>query len=453
MSRVLENLEPKAVFHFFEDLTRIPHGSRNTKAISDYCVSFAKERGLWVYQDALNNVIIKKPASAGYEASPAVILQGHLDMVAEKTPESPIDFTKDALELRIEGDYVSANGTTLGGDDGIAVAMALAVLDSDVIAHPALEVVFTVDEEIGMEGAQGLDFTQLSARRMLNVDSEDEGIFTVSCAGGASANVSIGLTSAPCALACAHLTVSGLIGGHSGQEIDKGRANANLLLGRVLDAMQKKLSYRLVSAAGGLKDNAIPNASEAVLALREEDLSAAREIAAACEADFRKEYAAADPGVTIALEPAPACEQALTEEATLRVIHFLLLVPNGIAAMSMDIPGLVQTSLQPRYFPCGGWGSDSGQFGQKFRFVAEADAACPHRRAGAAAGRVASCDGRVSRMGIPARVPAARQACRSLYPADRQGTEDRSHSRGTGMRPVCRSTPRARLRFLRPRSG
>ena len=319
MSRVLENLEPKAVFHFFEDLTRIPHGSRNTKAISDYCAAFAEARGLWVYQDELNNVIIKKPASAGYETAPAVILQGHLDMVAEKTPESPIDFTKDALELRIEGDYVSANGTTLGGDDGIAVAMALAVLDSDVIAHPALEVVFTVDEEIGMEGAQG-------------------------CAGGASANVSIGLTSAPCALACAHLTVSGLIGGHSGQEIDKGRANANLLLGRVLDAMQKKLSYRLVSAAGGLKDNAIPNASEAVLALREEDLSAAREIAAACEADFRKEYAAADPGVTIALEPAPACEQALTEEATLRVIHFLLLVPNGIAAMSMDIPGLVQTS-------------------------------------------------------------------------------------------------------------
>ena len=179
---------------------------------------------------------------------------------------------------------------------------------------------------------------------MLNVDSEDEGIFTVSCAGGASANVSIGLTSAPCALACARLTVSGLIGGHSGQEIDKGRANANLLLGRVLNAVQKKLSYRLVSAAGGLKDNAIPNAAEAVLALREEDMPAAREIAAACEADFRKEYAAADPGVAVALEPAPACDQALTEEATLRVVRFLLLVPNGIAAMSMDILGLVQTS-------------------------------------------------------------------------------------------------------------
>ena len=342
--RVLEQLEPKNVLSFFEDLCAIPHGSGNTKAISDYCVKFAESRGLEVHQDGLNNVVIVKPATPGYEAAPTVIVQGHLDMVAEKTPDSPINFLTDGLELEVDGDFIRAKGTTLGGDDGIAVAMALAILDSSEIAHPALEAVFTVDEEIGMEGAQGLDFSQLSARRMLNVDSEDEGIFTVSCAGGASANVSIGLTSAPCALACAHLTVSGLIGGHSGQEIDKGRANANLLLGRVLNAVQCKLSFRLVSAAGGLKDNAIPNAAEAVLALREEDMPAAREIAAACEADFRKEYAAADPGVAVALEPAPACDQALTEEATLRVVRFLLLVPNGIAAMSMDIPGLVQTS-------------------------------------------------------------------------------------------------------------
>lgn len=344
MPRVLEHLEPKAVFHFFEDLTRIPHGSRNTKAISDYCVAFARARGLWVYQDALNNVIIKKPASAGYEAAPAVIVQGHLDMVAEKTPESPIDFTKDALELQVGGDYVSAKSTTLGGDDGIAVAMALAVLDSSEIAHPALEAVFTVDEEIGMEGAQGLDYSLLSARRMLNIDSEDEGIFTVSCAGGASANVSVGLTMAPNQAPCAKLCVSGLIGGHSGQEIDKGRANANLLLGRALQALLEKLPVRLVSAAGGLKDNAIPNAAEAVLTLAEAALPAAKQIVAACEADFRKEYAVADPGLRLTLEPAPAAPQALTEEATLRVIRYLLLVPNGIAAMSMDIPGLVQTS-------------------------------------------------------------------------------------------------------------
>ena len=156
MSYVLEHLEPKAVFHFFEDLTRIPHGSRNTKAISDYCVAFAKKRGLWVYQDELNNVIIKKPASAGYEAAPAVILQGHLDMVAEKTPDSPIDFTRDPLELQVEGDYVSAKDTTLGGDDGIAVAMALAVLDSKRARRiRRMEAVFTIDEEIGMEGAAG----------------------------------------------------------------------------------------------------------------------------------------------------------------------------------------------------------------------------------------------------------------------------------------------------------
>ena len=344
MPRVLEHLEPKAVFHFFEDLTRIPHGSRNTKAISDYCAAFARARGLWVYQDELNNVIIKKPASAGYETAPAVILQGHLDMVAEKTPESPIDMTKDALALRVEGDYVSADGTTLGGDDGIAVAMALAILDSSEIAHPALEAVFTVDEEIGMEGAQGLDFSQLSARRMLNIDSEDEGIFTVSCAGGASANVSVGLTMTPNAAPCVKLTVSGLIGGHSGQEINKGRANANILLGRVLDALVQKLPVRLVSAAGGWKDNAIPNAAEAVLALAEGDLPAAKQIVSACTADLRKEYAVADPGVTVTLEEAAVCPQALTEEATLRVVRYLLLVPNGIAAMSMDIPGLVQTS-------------------------------------------------------------------------------------------------------------
>ena len=341
---VLSDLEPREVFAWFERLCAIPHGSHHAKAISDYLVAFARERGLACRQDAANNVVIRKAASAGYENAPVVMLQGHIDMVCEKDADCGKDMETEGLDLFVDGDVIGARGTTLGGDDGIAVAMALAILDSSEIAHPALEAVFTVDEEIGMEGAQGLDFTQLSARRMLNVDSEDEGIFTVSCAGGASANVSIGLTSAPCALACARLTVSGLIGGHSGQEIDKGRANANLLLGRVLNAVQCKLSFRLVSAAGGLKDNAIPNAAEAVLALREEDLSAAREIAAACEADFRKEYAAADPGVTVALEPAPACDQALTEEATLRVVRFLLLVPNGIAAMSMDIPGLVQTS-------------------------------------------------------------------------------------------------------------
>ena len=344
MHRVLEHLEPKAVFHYFEDLAQIPHGSRNTKAISDYCVAFAKARGLWVYQDSSNNVIIKKPASAGYESAPAVILQGHLDMVAEKTPDSPMDFTKDALQLREDGTYVWAEGTTLGGDDGIAVAMTLAVLDSQDLPHPALEAVFTVDEEIGMLGAQALDFSRLSARRMLNIDSEDEGIFTISCAGGAGACVQIPLQSERCSRAGAKLTVTGLIGGHSGQEINKGRANANILLGRVLDTLQRTCDVRIVSAAGGLKDNAITLAAEAELALDDGQLDAAQAAVHACEAAFQKEYAAADPGITMTLTRTAPAELALDADSTRRVIDFLLLVPNGIAAMSMDIPGLVQTS-------------------------------------------------------------------------------------------------------------
>ena len=207
---ILEKLQPQAVFAHFEHLCAIPHGSGNTKAISDYLVRFAAARGLRHIQDAHNNVIIFCPGTPGYEAAAPVILQGHMDMVCETAPDCATDLTREGLDLFVDGDTIGARGTTLGGDDGIAVAMALAILDSSEIAHPALEAVFTVDEEIGMEGAQGLDFSQLSARRMLNIDSEEEGIFTVSCAGGASANVSVGLTMAPNAAPCAKLTVSGL---------------------------------------------------------------------------------------------------------------------------------------------------------------------------------------------------------------------------------------------------
>ena len=208
--RVLEKLEPRSVFCFFEDLCRIPHGSGNTKAISDYCVRFAQERGLRCVQDAVNNIIIWKGGTPGYENAPTVILQGHLDMVAEKTPDSPIDFTKDPLDLQIDGDYVYAKGTTLGGDDGIAVAMALAVLDSKELPHPPIEAVFTIDEEVGMDGAAFLDPAPLQGRRLLNIDSEDEGILTVSCAGGVRANMELPVQAAPCALACWRVTLDGL---------------------------------------------------------------------------------------------------------------------------------------------------------------------------------------------------------------------------------------------------
>ena len=217
---VLGHLQPAAVFSWFEQLCAIPHGSGNTAAISDFCVRFAKERGLRVHQDAVGNVIIYKSATPGYEAAPTVIIQGHLDMVAEKVPGCPLDMEKEPLQLRVDGDWVSAEGTTLGGDDGIAVAMALAVLDSSDLEHPALEAVFTIDEETGMDGAIALDGNLLEGRRLLKIDSEEEGILTVSCAGGADSLVDIGLDVEPCELNAYRLVISGLVGGHSGAEID-----------------------------------------------------------------------------------------------------------------------------------------------------------------------------------------------------------------------------------------
>ena len=194
---VLDTLAPRRVFHYFEELCGIPHGSGNTKAISDFCMAFARQHGLDAEQDAYNNVLIRKPGSAGYETHPPVILQGHLDMVCEKEPERSIDFTRDGLELFLDGDWIGARGTTLGGDDGIAVAMGLAILEDDTLAHPPLEVLFTTDEETGMDGAVGLDASRLKGRTLINADSEEEGVLTVGCAGGARAELRIPVTREP----------------------------------------------------------------------------------------------------------------------------------------------------------------------------------------------------------------------------------------------------------------
>ena len=182
---VLSNLEPKSVFHYFEEITKIPHGSGNVEQISNYLVNFAKERGLFCIQDALKNVIIVKEATSGYEKEPAVILQGHMDMVAVKEPGCPLDMKTEGLKAAIDGEEIYAEGTSLGGDDGIAVAYSLALLDSDTIKHPKLEVIITVDEEVGMDGARAIDLSMLTGNRMINLDSEEEGIFLTSCAGGA----------------------------------------------------------------------------------------------------------------------------------------------------------------------------------------------------------------------------------------------------------------------------
>ena len=343
---VLEHLQPSSVLHFFEDLCAIPHGSGNTKAISDYCVRFAEARGLAVQQDSLNNVIIIKEASEGYEDVPAVILQGHLDMVCEKTAECDLDMASEGLRLTTDGQWIWAEGTTLGGDDGIAVAMALAVLDDDSLPHPRLEAVFTVDEEVGMEGAVGIDVSSLQGRRMLNVDSEVEGILTVSCAGGVRASCHVPVERESAGGVCCALAIGGLTGGHSGVEIHKGRANANVLMGRLLYGLSQEMALRIVHMRGGQADNAIAPACEAVVLVPEEEQQRARALTESYVRVFQAEFQMADPGLSVEfLVQKQAPQTALTLSATARVISALMLLPNGVQTMSQDIPGLVQTSL------------------------------------------------------------------------------------------------------------
>ena len=340
---VLDQLEPKNVFRFFEQMCAIPHGSYNTKAVSDWCVAFAKERGLEHYQDEMNNVILIKEASAGYEEAQPVILQGHLDMVCEEAPGCEKNMAREGLDLAVEGDYIYAEGTTLGGDDGIAVAMALAALDDESLPHPRLEVILTTEEEVGMDGAMALDVSPIRGRKLLNLDSEVEGVFTVSCAGGSMAACGLPVARAPFGGDILRVRVAGLTGGHSGAEIHKGRANANMLLGRLLRAMAAETELRLVSADGGLKDNAIPVAAEAVVAAEDgRKAKAAAERMAAC---FQTEYRRSDPMLTVTAEEAAAAWQPMDASSTERTVRLLACAPNGVQTMSQDIHGLVQTSL------------------------------------------------------------------------------------------------------------
>lgn len=340
---VLDHLEPKNVFRYFEELCAIPHGSGNMKAVSDWCVDFAKQRGLEVYRDAMHNVMIIKEASAGYEAAAPVILQGHLDMVCEKAPGCVRDMETEGLELAVEGDFVRAVGTTLGGDDGIAVAVALAILDDDSIPHPRLEVLLTTEEEVGMLGAAALDASPLRGRQMVNLDSEEEGVFTVSCAGGSRVTCRLPVTRESYDGTALCVKVSGLNGGHSGAEIHKGLANANVLLGKLLRTAATAAEMRLAFAAGGLKDNAIPVAAEAVLVTK--DAPAAEAAMREMAAELQQEYRAADGGLQVDVEEIVAKRLPMDEDSTQRVLWLLACLPNGVQEMSQDIEGLVQTSL------------------------------------------------------------------------------------------------------------
>ena len=339
---VLGHLEPKAVFTFFEQICAIPHGSFHNTQLSNWLVEFARARGLEYYQDAAENVVIIKEATPGYENAEPVIVQGHMDMVCEKEIGCTKDMLTEGLDLAVDGDTVYAKGTTLGGDDGIAVAMGLALLDAKNLCHPRLEVVFTTDEEVGMPGATALDVSMLRGRRMLNLDSEEEGIFTVSCAGGNVSHVTIPVSRAAFDGAVMTVSVSGLAGGHSGVEINKGRANADLLLGRLLYAAAQKTDLRVIRVDGGMKDNAIPTAAKAVVSVA--DTALLRAVCEELAADFAAEYQVTDSGICVSVSEGGE-GLPMDAESTDRVICLLVCAPNGVQAMSADIEGLVQTSL------------------------------------------------------------------------------------------------------------
>ena len=340
----LAGLQPAKVFEFFEQICSIPHGSRNTKLISDYLVSFAKERGLAYIQDEANNVIIFQDGTCGMEDHPPVILQGHMDMVCEKDASCPIDMATEGLDVTHDGFAVFAKGTTLGGDDGIALAYAMALMDDTTIAHPPLEVIITVDEEIGMLGAAVIDLSMLKGKTLINLDSEEEGIFTVSCAGGSHVTITLPEERRAVYGPCIRLAVDGLQGGHSGAEIHKNRANANKVMGEFMARIRKLMPLCLTSFSGGSKDNAIPRSCQSNLVAMGVGLDRINTIAEELQAEIRANYD--EPEATVqAFDVDALGGNALTTENTDKVIGLLQELPNGIQAWSQAMPGLVQTSL------------------------------------------------------------------------------------------------------------
>jgi len=345
----IENLQPELVFNYFAEISKVPRGSGNEQGISDYLAREGKRLGLEVVQDENLNVLIKKPATKSYENAPTVIIQGHMDMVCEKNKGKEHDFTKDPIELRVDGDYLYATDTTLGADNGIAVAMGLALLASDDIQHPALEVIFTADEEETMNGAMNIKGELFKGEYIINLDSEEEGTITVSCAGGVTAVVTIDkeYKTVENKKSAYKIDIKGLLGGHSGMEIDKQRANSNVLMGRLLNHISNvcNIEFDLVSVEGGLKNNAIPREAECIVLVNSNDESKLeKEINNALQV-FKNEYKTSDPDVTIEFEKCDkAYDKALNDKCKENIIELINLMPRGIQTMSMDIKGLVESS-------------------------------------------------------------------------------------------------------------
>jgi dipeptidase D len=342
----IDELEPKEFFRYFKEIAAIPHGSGDTKRISDYCVTFAKNHNLEYIQDVYNNVIIIKEATIGYENVPGVIIQGHLDMVCEKESDCEIDFLKDGLTLELKDNFLSAKGTTLGADDGIAVAYSLALLADDTLEHPRMEIVLTTDEEIGLLGATGIDVSMLKGKHMINIDSDEEGMLLVSCAGGLTAECIIPVEYVSETMMKYTIKLTGLQGGHSGVEIAKYRGNSNKLMGRLMYFLSDEMNYGVLSLGGGAKDNAIPRETKAEIFIEEPDCAKLEETLKKFDKIVKVEFATSDPDIKVLFEKKGVESGKMLTPKCKEVIQFMLVnLPNGIQNMSSDIKDLVQTSL------------------------------------------------------------------------------------------------------------
>ena len=344
--KVLQNLEPKLVFDFFEKISDIPRGSGNEKAISDYLLKFGKELGLETIQDEALNIIIKKPASKGYEDAPTVIIQGHMDMVCEKNNGTDHDFEKDPLKLRIVDDYIYATDTTLGADNGIAVAYGMALLADNNIPHPALEILITTDEETGMSGAMAICKDNLDGKLLINLDNEEEGELLVSCAGGVRTNSAVKIEwQDKTNKNDVAINISGLKGGHSGMDIIKERGNSNKILGRILKALREEVEFNIVKINGGSKNNAIPREAEAIISVDASNVNKVTTIVNDLTAVFTNELKSQDPELKISVNKSTVNETKEFNKATTeKVINLLYLYPNGVNTRSTEIDGLVESS-------------------------------------------------------------------------------------------------------------
>ncbi len=347
MATSLENLDPKLVWKHFDDIRKIPRPSKHEEKVAAHVVEWAKGRGFDVRRDAAGNVVVKVPATPGHEGAPVIVLQGHLDMVPEKNQDVDFDFLADAIQTRIVDDYVYATGTTLGADNGIGVAAAMAVADDDSVVHGPLELLFTIDEETGLTGAQDLDSSLLSGRTLINLDTEEDGALYIGCAGGADARVRFAVDrgAAPIGTAALHVKVRGLRGGHSGVDIHENRGNAVKFLARCLEGARKAgVEFDLVTLVGGSKHNAIPREGDAVVRVAGSDADAFTAAVDGAAAVLKEEYAEIDPNASIEVVPSDDGRGIVDRAQASRFLDALLACPHGVLAMSRAVPGLVETS-------------------------------------------------------------------------------------------------------------